>query len=256
MIYTYETSDPSLPALVFLHGGGLSSKSWYPVIERLPDFYCLAPDLPGHGQSKDSPFTLENSAQAVAEVIREKVPGGKAHLIGLSWGGAVILTMLRSTPEVAASAILSGSSGQMPRWLVQASLPTLVSLRFFKPETLVKLTMKQQGIPAQYYELLHDDLLSSSRAEFMKPLYLGLAELDPPQEVACPVLVCAGEKDPGASKLYGAVSLRSLRYASAQGVLMPKAGHAWPLQAPDVFAEMVRAWVTSGPLPAVLKRLK
>lgn len=255
MIYTYEAGNSSLPALVFLHGGGLSSKSWHPVIERLPDFYCLAPDLPGHGQSKDRPFTLETSAQAVAEVIRHKVPGGKAHLVGLSWGGAVILTMLRKTPEVVETAILSGSSGRMPRGLVQASLPTLAFLRFFKPETLARLTMKQQGIPDQYYDLLHDDLLDSSRAEFMRQLYLGLAELILPQEVACPLLVCAGEKDPGASRWYGAVSLRPLRYASAQGVLMPKAGHVWPLQAPDVFAEMVRAWVTGSSLPAVLKKL-
>ncbi|MBN2002934.1 MAG: alpha/beta hydrolase [Anaerolineae bacterium] len=254
--FTYETGDSSRPALVFLHGGGLSSKSWHPVIERLPDFYCLAPDLPGHGQSKDRPLTLEASAQAVIEVIRQKIPGGQAHLVGLSWGGAVILTILRTAPEVATSAILSGSSGRMPRWSVRASLPTLALLRFFKPETLAKLTMKQQGIPDQYDELLHDDLLDSSQAAFMKQLYLGLADLNPPQEVTCPLLVCSGEKDPGVSKWYGAVSLRPLRYASAQSVLMPGAGHAWPLQVPDVFAEMVRAWVTRKPLPVVFKRLK
>ncbi len=256
MVYTYEAGDPSQPALVFLHGGGLSSKSWYPVIERLPDFYCLAPDLPGHGQSKDRPFSLEASAQEVAEVIRQKVPGGKVHLVGLSWGGAVTLTLLRATPEVAISAILSGSSGRIPRWLVRASVPTLVTLRFFKPETLVRLTMKQQAIPERYYDLLRDDLIHSSRADFMKQVYWELAELTPPQEVSCPLLVCSGEKDTGVSKLYGAISLRSLRYASAQGALMPGLGHAWSLQAPDVFAEMVRAWVTGKPLPDVLKRLK
>ncbi len=62
MLYTFESGDPASPAIVFLHGGGLSSKSWYPVIERLPDFYCLAPDLPGHGKSQDMSFTLEGSA--------------------------------------------------------------------------------------------------------------------------------------------------------------------------------------------------
>jgi hypothetical protein len=35
MLYTYQSGSPASPAVVFLHGGGLSSRMWQPVIERL-----------------------------------------------------------------------------------------------------------------------------------------------------------------------------------------------------------------------------
>lgn len=257
MIHTYKTGNPLHPAIVFLHGGGLSSKSWYPVIEQLPDFYCLAPDLPGHGLNREISFSLDDSAQKVIEVIRSLVPGQKAHLVGWSLGGAVLLRLLHLAPEVVDHVILTGSSGRLPRWLVEMSLPLFTFLRFMKPETLVQSTLRQHGIPAQYRDLLHDDILISNNIEFMRQVYAELTKFEMPQNVSNPLLVCVGETEPGAAKLYGAMSLIPLRrYASARGVAMPKGKHAWPLQFPDVFAEMVRAWVTDRPLPAVLRPLQ
>ena len=88
MLFTLERGDPSSPAIIFLHGGGLSGKSWQPVIERLPDFFCLAPDLPEQGRSQDIAFSLEGSARHVAEIIRAKAGGRRAHLVGLArWSG-------------------------------------------------------------------------------------------------------------------------------------------------------------------------
>ena len=254
MLHTYETGSPDAPPVVFLHGGGLSSKSWYPVIERLPEFHCLAPDLPGHGRSQDLPFSLTGSAQGVASLIREKCPRHRAHLVGLSLGGAVILTLLRLTPELADHVILTGSSGRLPRWLVGMSMPLFSILKLMKPATLVRNTLRQQGIPDRHYDLLYDDLISSSRIPFLRRMFTELTTLEMPREVSAQLLVCVGEKDPGGSRLYGGLSLKPLRqYPSARGVVMPRGTHAWPLQFPDVFAEMVRAWVTDRPLPSVLR---
>ena len=61
MLYTHQSGSPISPAVVFLHGGGLSSQMWQPVIERLPEFCCLAPDLPEHGHSRGlAPFDLDD----------------------------------------------------------------------------------------------------------------------------------------------------------------------------------------------------
>jgi pimeloyl-ACP methyl ester carboxylesterase len=254
MLYTFEQGDPSQPAILFVHGGGLSHKSWKPVIDLLPDFFCLAPDLPGHGQSRQSTFSLEGSAAELASIIREKTPHARAHVVGLSLGGAVVLTLLRLHPEVADHVILTGSSGRLPNWLVQISLPMYGMLRFMKPETLVRSTMKQQHIPEEYYADFYEDLLSTSTPEALRPIYSELTKLELPATISSPLLVCAGEKEPGASKLYGQIALRPLKkYPSARGVLMPGGAHVWGLQYPDVFAEMVRAWVTDKPLPQVLK---
>jgi hypothetical protein len=77
------------------------------------------------------------------------------------------------------------------------------------------------------------------------------------EEIKNPLLVCVGEKEPGASRLSGAISLRPLRrYPSTRGMATPHGDHVWALQFPDVFADMVRAWVTDCPLRANLKPLK
>ncbi len=85
MLFTRESGNPDNPAIVFLHGGGLSSKSWLPVMERLPEFYCLSPDLPEQGQSKEIPYSIDRSAEEVVEIIRQKVPVKKAHLVAPPW---------------------------------------------------------------------------------------------------------------------------------------------------------------------------
>jgi hypothetical protein len=46
---------------------------------------------------------------------------------------------------------------------------------------------------------------------------------------------------------------RSLsRTLPAQAVMAPGVGHVWNLEAPDLFTETVRAWMTDQPLPQEL----
>src|SRR5512146_3595965 len=120
ILFTSESGAAENPAIVFLHGGGLSSRMWQPVIERLPEFYCLAPDLPEHGQSADlKPFDLDDAALRVAEMIRLHVPGRKAHLVGLSLGGAVVLNIARLEPEVAGRMMVTGTAARLGKFLGQ-----------------------------------------------------------------------------------------------------------------------------------------
>jgi len=82
MLYTITTGDPTAPAIVFLHGAGLSGRMWQPQMECLTDYYCLAPDLPEQGKSLDiAPFQLEDAARRVIELIAARVPGQRAHLV-------------------------------------------------------------------------------------------------------------------------------------------------------------------------------
>ena len=65
-LYVRETGSPTNPAIVFLHASPLSGRMWLPQLERLTEFHCLAPDLPGHGQSASLPalagFLNDNDA--------------------------------------------------------------------------------------------------------------------------------------------------------------------------------------------------
>ena len=247
MIYTRESGKPGSPAIVFLHGGGLSSQSWLPVMERLDDFYCLAPDLPEQGQSKAIPYSIGGSADAVVEIIREKVPQRKVHLVALSLGGPVALTLLRTVPEMIDHVILSGSSGHFSRWLAEVGKSTLWMYRLYKKDYLVKATLKQQGIPEQYADLMREDLYQSISPDFMRHYMTDLARWEMPDRVDSPMLIVVGEKEPKAS--YGISRGYLKRYPGSCGVVAAGMSHAWCLQSPELFAGMVRAWISNQPLP-------
>jgi pimeloyl-ACP methyl ester carboxylesterase len=175
MLHLRESGDPSRPGLVLLHGGGLSSRQWEPQFERLDDFHLLAPDLPGHGHSAPMhPFDLDGAAAAVAEAIRARVPAGKAHVAGLSLGGAVALALLRIAPEVVDRPMVTGTAAGLSRPLGNLSLSSLWMLKLYRPEQLVELTIRQQGIPEQYRSLVHDDLLAGSTPAFSAGLIRAL----------------------------------------------------------------------------------
>ncbi len=254
MLYTYESGSPASPAIVFLHGGGLSSRMWQPVIERLPEYYCLAPDLPEHGRSASlAPFDLDDAARRVAELIRLHIPGRKAHLVGLSLGGAVVLNIARLDPAVAGRMMVTGTAARLSKFLGQLSLSTLWMLRYYKPETLAKSSAKQWGIPEVYLPLFQEDLVHATSPDFNRTLIETLMQQQLPAGLPAPLLVTVGEKETLPAKQAARKLVRL--YPESVGRMVPGMGHVWALQTPDLFAATVKAWVTEHPLPAALQPL-
>ena len=89
--------DPENPAAVFVHGGGLSAQTWRGVIAELRrDFYCVAFDMRGHGDSgwsETADYSLASLASdlhAVMDLLELQRP----HLIGMSLGGQTALAAI------------------------------------------------------------------------------------------------------------------------------------------------------------------
>ena len=109
-----EAGPTDASTIVFLHGGGLSSAIWQPQFDCLHAYHCLAPDLPEQGNNANiGPFTFVNAGRFVAELIREHVPNGRAHLVGLSIGGAVAPRLLLDTPEIIDHVMVSGTAARI-----------------------------------------------------------------------------------------------------------------------------------------------
>jgi pimeloyl-ACP methyl ester carboxylesterase len=252
MIYTYEQGLPAAPAILFLHGGGLSSKSWRPVIERLPEFHCLAPDLPEQGQSAAIPYSIEGSAREVAEIIRQCTPQKKAHVVALSLGGPVAFTLLREAPELVDHVLLSGSSGKFSRFLASIGTSTIWTYKLFSRDYLIRETIKQNGILPEYEELIRDDLRCAISPNFMRHYMTDLGRWEMPETITQPLMLVVGEKEMKAA--FGIAKGYLKRYPAAQGWVAPGANHAWSLQFPNLFAALVRAWVTDQPIPKEFTR--
>src|SRR6266566_7689755 len=111
-----ESGDPRSPTVVFLHGAGLSGRMWAEHMARLANFHCLAPDLPGCGMSNRVRWTSRiDAADHVAGLIKKRVPTGRAHVVGISLGGAVAHTLLARHSGLLDRVLIDGS-GVLPSW--------------------------------------------------------------------------------------------------------------------------------------------
>jgi len=108
-LHVETTGDPANPAIVFLHGLGVSSWMWAEQVRHLSDrFHCVTIDLPGNGASHEVPWrSFDDSAAAVAAVIAA-TPAGHAHVVGLSLGGYVAITLAARHPAVVGNVVISG----------------------------------------------------------------------------------------------------------------------------------------------------
>jgi 2-succinyl-6-hydroxy-2,4-cyclohexadiene-1-carboxylate synthase len=102
-LHYLTAGNPSLPAVVFLHGFLGSGSDWDEIIAVLSkEFYCVAPDLPGHGQTKGNSnpdaYSISGSANAV-EATLDKSGITQCALVGYSMGGRLALYIALTHPQ-------------------------------------------------------------------------------------------------------------------------------------------------------------
>jgi pimeloyl-ACP methyl ester carboxylesterase len=114
------------PPVLFLHGFSLDGRMWRPQIDALSgEHRCLAPDLPGFGPGgvTEGEFVL---AEEITRFLDQRGVD-RAHVVGLSLGGAIAVDLALAQPDrvrslVLVDALLLGRAPGRPVW------PKLVGL--------------------------------------------------------------------------------------------------------------------------------
>lgn len=250
-LYVREAGPCDAPAVLFLHGLGLSGAMWQPQFERLADdFHCLAPDLPECGKSAaGGSFTLKDASRSVADVIRERIPGRSAHVVGISIGGAVALQMLCDEPRVLDHLLVSGAAIRLPPFLESLNRLDEKSVRLVNRERPAESLIRQYHVPQAYRSLLLADL-RKAEPEALRHVSRVLTKVKLPTESQVPTLIAVGQEEPFVTKHDAYEMSRVLPGATC--VLVPGVGHLWNLEALDLFTQTVRAWIQDEPLPLKL----
>ncbi len=261
-----ESGPATAPTICFLHGGGVSGWMWRPQVEALQDgYHCLVPDLPEHGRSAHvRPFTIADTAQRIASLIRERGHAGHAHVIGLSEGAQVTVQVLSIAPEVVDHAIVSSASLHPLRSFGLLS-PTVLGLTYWlfvtpfqRSDIYVRLNMRGNGsAPDQYFADVRADVRRMTAGSFIHVLQQNQAFRLPAglQRVLTPTLVIAGQHEyrvmrRSAWELAAALPNAQGYFVSVDHRLSHE--HAWNLWAPEFFTAVARAWIEDRPLPAGL----
>lgn len=226
--------------LVFLHAAGTTSWMWEPVVERLQAYHCMLIDLPGHGESRTTRWqSLDETARLVHQTISMAEPQKGVHLVGLSLGAYVAMTLLAQQPTAYASATLSGMhAGGIPN----ATLMRLIT-RIMTPLTvrpfMARKTAKFLGgsgtdVDAYVREARKIDVPSLRQAG------LDAIAFEIPVDahgITTHVMVAAGSKEH--PHILGTQQTIVSALPNAQSHIAPGLGHGWSMEDPDQFAALI-----------------
>lgn len=245
-----ETGNPDKETVIFLHGGGLDHTQWKEVMKHLSkDFHCVAVDLPMHGRSAHIELSMTGVMEEMEALLKSYK---KVHLVGLSLGGVIALTVLNRYPEYIQSAIVSGtvfSFRAKSAELINTYAVPIYGL--LKPDWIAFLLMKTSNIPSRFKEDI-DQAVKSTSVEQARAMYRLLAEGEAPASSPCPLLIVAGEKENRAVKSSQSSMLDSIKHSTE--AIVPGVGHAWSYENPLLFAEMVDEWCRNGKIHYALRR--
>ncbi|MGZ3584525.1 MAG: alpha/beta fold hydrolase, partial [Ktedonobacterales bacterium] len=119
----HTSAVDSRPIIVFIHGSGDSGRFWSSLIERLPQYTCVALDLPGHGAQLEYPvldvMSVGDYADAVRALLAERddyashtVYEHGVCLVGHSLGSAIALRLAVDHPTLVTHLVLVGAGAR------------------------------------------------------------------------------------------------------------------------------------------------
>jgi pimeloyl-ACP methyl ester carboxylesterase len=247
-VHVVESGPKDGPLLLCLHGIGSSSASFARLAEDLADTVRVVRwDAPGYAASADPGHSpgLDGYADAAAELIRRR--GGRAHVLGVSWGGVIALRLAVRHPELVASLVVADSSvgsGADPdsaeRMRARADQLAVQGTEAFAAERGPRLV--SATAPAELVDRVVRTMADSIRQPGYGYAAQAMAEADLTRElprITAPALVICGDQDrvtgPAASQVITAGLPR------AAYVVLADAGHLANQEQPEAFHSWVRA---------------
>jgi pimeloyl-ACP methyl ester carboxylesterase len=238
--------------VLLIHGGMSDSREWGRQVEDLSrDCDVIAVDVLGCGGSDDPPeeFGLVDHAH-ILEGTLDALGVSSAHVIGVSLGSVLALALYREHPGAVRSLVLAGAyagwAGSLPAEEVESRTRMVLEtlgrpVGAWGPPFLA--TVHGVNAPVELVEasmaMLRDVRPEASRRLVLAIAYADLREMLP--SITVPVLLIYGRDDQRAP---GAVAERLHAGIPGSGlVVLPGAGHAVNVEAPEEFNAAVRAFL-------------
>ncbi len=239
----HTLGDPRNPPLVLLHGFMGCGADFLPIAAALQDdFFCLLPDLPGHGENTvrdwDSPLSFPRLAEEFSRLLTAFGISSCA-LGGYSLGGRIALYLAHRLPRRVDALILEsaspglegeperiGMAAFLERWY---AMPLFASLRAH-PEALKRITAERARNDPRW--------MGKVIVELSPAVQPPLWEVLP--AISQPALLIAGAQDPKYAALMPRMAARMPR---ARLVTVAGAGHNVHLEQPQTYTRLLRDWL-------------
>ncbi len=234
------------PAVLLLHGIGASGTAWTRQMEQLAgEFACMAPDLPGYG---DSPDPIAPGFESFVDEVAGVLDDQPAHVVGVSFGALCAIGLARRHPALVTSLVLADATlgraarpaAELDRWLqhrqrLSGELATRSLERAAEiaapdapPEVLQEIAAHMRRARATGYMAVANAIAQTDARPWLA-------------NIGAPALVICGEHDtvtgPDVSKDLAA------GLPSATLLTLKSSGHAPHIEQPEPFAQAVRRFL-------------
>jgi len=232
--------------VVVLHGAGAGAVTWYPSIGAISKNFCvIAPDIVGYGESDKPNAAYDRPYFATwLKDFFSAMDISKAHIVGLSQGGAIALQFAIENPDLVEKLVLvdSGALGAKPTckpflamvWM--NIVPSNLSNRFASRYLLANTECRDPN--HVYYSV---EVLKKPGGKNAFTQGRGAAVSAIPEEslrqIQNHILIIWGENDNFFSVEHGEAAAQIIPNAKLQRI--KDAGHLPLMDQPDVFNEIL-----------------
>lgn len=247
------------PPVIFLHGFMGAGTDWLPLAELWAgQFFCLMPDLPGHGRNTQLPLARPLNFDKIAQGLQtflQHLHLDRVSLVGYSLGGRIALYAATKFSQKIKALVLescqAGITGEPIRrdraaadarqagFLLTQGMETFVEqwydLDLFgtlkhRPQLLVEIKEKRKKNDPRWMAKIIKELSPGRQP----PLWNKLGSLP------MPVMLVAGELD----EKYAELMVRmGSQIPEATVEIFPEVGHNVHLEHPERFSEVVQTFL-------------
>ncbi|WP_258069674.1 alpha/beta fold hydrolase [Arthrobacter sp. SX1312] len=238
VFYRESPARPDAPAMMHVHGFGLSGRYLLPTAERLRDeFHTLVPDLPGFGRSGRAvdPLDVPDLAHAAARFLDDRHVTS-ATLVGNSMGCPVICEFAYRYPERLDRAVLVAPAGGAYNQPLRRAVRQLARDGVREPVGMLRVAAPDYlrfGVPST---------VRMFRALTRYP------SLDRLLALKVPTLVVIGDRDPLMPSPDRVREVASRTDNHVLVVIMKGAAHAINFSNPGELAHVIRQFMADQPI--------
>lgn len=252
----FEVAGPAdAPAVVLIHGLGLSREMWTAHVPLLADrFRVVTYDLFGHGESAPAPTSPVNLAVFAAQIVGllDKLGVDRAHIVGFSIGGMINRRLALDHPERVTSLVIVNSPhdrGEEAQAAVETRAQSVLAdgamatmdaalVRWFTPGHLDEHPEHEEAV-----RRWRSNAEPQGYAEAAWVLANGVRELIAPvPALSVPTLVMTGENDSGSTPAMS--HLIAAEIAGAETIIVDDLQHLGILEQPKRFIDPIRRFLT------------
>lgn len=229
--------------IIFLHGLCSSSSEFSLVVPFIPTkYHILIPDFPGHSRSAGIPLrSFQTVIDHIVDLIKNCAHGGKAHLVGLSFGGFTALTLCAQQPDLVHTCFATGASYPNDTWHMKVAPYVGMAFRPFYKMHGIGTFLHGCPIPPQIIA----DWKGNDSWAIHKFGFKCLTKEYRRQPVVVRTLLCSGStRDPiDAMEKHWQILKGEGGNAQNDAVVARGMSHIWDIQAPELFAKLCLAWI-------------